>query len=64
MSSFGLTYESIMCYLNLTDLEVVTILEFTKKKIAFSLEFGPPWKEKNPTITPPKQMQTLLFYWL
>ena len=34
------------------------------KIIAFSLEDVSLDKEKIPTITPPKQMQSLLFYWL
>ena len=59
-----------MCYPNLTALKFVAISMFMKwlyiyKDIASSLEFVSPHKKNIVhAITPPKAMQTLLFYQL
>jgi hypothetical protein len=59
-----LTYRLTMCSAKIYTLKFVAIsifMNFFFKIIAFSLESVPLYKT---IITPPKQMQTLLLYWL
>ena len=69
MSDYGLTHRSTMCHVKFTASKFVAISVFMKKLIffsffsAFSLEIVLFAKTiiQSHAITPPKQMQTLLF---
>ena len=63
MHGYELTYRLTTCNPKIYALKFVTIsisVVFSKI-ITFSLEYVPLYKT---IITPPKQMQALLFYWL
>ena len=65
MSTYGLTYKLTMCNPKFYTLKFVAISIFMNKKnkIAFSLDIVSLCKKNGfPAITPPKHMQTLLFY--
>lgn len=58
----GLIYKTIVCYPNITASRFVAIsiiIFCILLQICFTLQ-----EKECPTITPPKQMQNLWFYWL
>ena len=65
MSGYGVTCESTVCYPELYRFQLANSIFMKKKKKFIPLKTCFAMQENDvPTITLPKQMQTLLFYWL